>query len=377
MEIKNRKAVVLTTDGAFEHVTLKQGQHIEIGSEIDVPVSNYFSLFQAKRLAISIAAVVAVLLLFFTQFSMFKQSNLAVAAYISLDINPSLEVGVNEKLKVVEVIPINEDGKNIVSQIQENYRNQSLSQFINHTMELAKKDGYLKENHDVLVTTTYINKNAEAAVEANLNEIKKDIETDGVVVTTLKGDENTRKEAKDVGVSTGKYLLYKEAKENLTVEETKDLSVTKIYERLEQKKQKSSKKEIEKQQKTDNRAEKRTEKNNGKEENGKDKTQNVIKKQNDSNKNAKDVKIKKDEKNASNKKSDNENNKKNKETNPNIKKSWEDSSPKNKQTGNRKDDEKQNYRIDKHPNQSDKRKNERSQKGNNQGKGGNNQKHNN
>ncbi|EKN67822.1 anti-sigma factor domain-containing protein [Schinkia azotoformans] len=238
MEIKNKKAIVLTKEGAFETVSLKKGQHVEIGSEIDIPVSKIYFNSNTKRIS-TIVAVAAVLVLFFTQYPFLQNSNLAVAAYVGLDINPSIEVGVNEKLNVVEVIPINNDGKIIVDQIADDYRNRPLSKFIDDTLELAKADGYLTENKDVLLTTTTINKDAQVEIEEKVNVIKKEIEQRGVVVTTLKGDENTRKEAKDLGVSTGKYVIYKESKETLTIEETKELSVTQIYEKLDKgKKQK-------------------------------------------------------------------------------------------------------------------------------------------
>lgn len=268
MEIKNKKAIVLTKNGTFEKVSLKKGQYVEIGSEIDVPVSkNYFNSY-TKRISTFVAAA-AVLVLFFTQYPFLQNSNLAVAAYVGVDINPSIEVGVNDKLNVVEVIPINEDGKIIVDQLDDDYRKKSLSEFIDDTIELAKADGYLTENKDVLLTTTTIKKDAQVEIEENVNVIKKEIEQSGVVVTTLKGDENTRKEAKDLGVSTGKYMIYKESKEKLTIEETKKLSVTQIYEKLDKDKQKRNKvekidKETKKEQKADNKQQKFEDKKNDK-----------------------------------------------------------------------------------------------------------------
>lgn len=282
MEVKKRKAYVLTKEGTFERVTLKNGQLVEIGTEIDVPAAKNFLGFHSQRAVLSFIAAAAVLLVLITQFPFFNQSNLAVAAYVGVDINPSLEVGVDELLNVVEVIPINKDGQLIVDQIQETFRNQTLSEFIAHAMELAKKDGFLKENNDVLLTTTTINKNAEASLEENVNKIKKEIESNGVVVTTLKGDENTRKEAKDLGLSTGKYLIYKKSESSLTIEETKDLSISQIYEKLDQK-GKNNKSIKEKTDQEKNKAEKFENKNdnNAKKVNEVDKAQKMTEKQND------------------------------------------------------------------------------------------------
>ncbi|WP_458411999.1 anti-sigma factor domain-containing protein [Schinkia sp. CFF1] len=330
MRIRKRKAVVLTKDGAFQTISVKKGQHIEIGSEVDVPapVANYFFSSSGKRAAFSIVAAVVILFVLFSQLSMFTQSNLAVAAYIGVDINPSLEIGVTDKLKVVEVNPINDDGKKIMKQIQEDYQGKSLSEFINDTMELAQKDGYLKENHDVLLTTTMVDKKAESSIEENLHEIKKVIEKNGVAVTTLKGDENTRKEAKDKGISTGKYLIYKKAHDTLTLDETKNLSITQIYDKLEQNQKKSDMK-IEKNNKRPNAKNNKNqneqkwiekEKLNQSQKNNKNNTKNNDKKYNQ-NDNAN-----KDKKDESDKKNDG--------MNVETKQTWENSSTKTIQSVN-------------------------------------------
>jgi len=293
MEVKKRNAFVLTKEGTFERVTLKKGQLAEIGEEIDIPAAKNFLYFHSQRAVLSFMAAAVVLLVLITQFPFFNQSNLAVAAYVGVDINPSLEVGVDDLLNVVEVIPINKDGQLIVDQIQETFRNQQLSEFIADAMELAKKDGFLKENHDVLLTTTTINKKAEASLEENVNKIKKEIESNGADVTILKGDKNTRKEAKGLGLSTGKYLIYKKSEPNLTIEETKDLSISQIYEKIEQK-QKNNKplKEKTDQEKT-NQEKNNVEKfenenkndNHAKKVNEADNAQKMTEKQNDHNNN--------------------------------------------------------------------------------------------
>lgn len=231
MEIKNRKAIILTKEGAFEKVPLKKGQHVEIGSEMIVPAKTIHLSLGTKRLAISIAAAV-IFLLFFNQFWLTKQSDLAIAAYVGLDINPSLEIGVNKELNVVEVIPLNEDGKKIIGQIQGNYENQPLAQFIEQTIKLAQKDGYLDQNKDILLTTTMIEESAKDSIEKNLVSIKKEIEVKGLAVNTLKGDQTIRKEAKNAGLSTGKYMIYKNSKNTITLDEAKELSVTQIYEKV-------------------------------------------------------------------------------------------------------------------------------------------------
>lgn len=43
--------------------------------------------------------------------------NEKVYAYMSIDINPSLELGVNENLKVVELTPYNKEGRAIIEEI--------------------------------------------------------------------------------------------------------------------------------------------------------------------------------------------------------------------------------------------------------------------
>lgn len=365
MEIKNKKAIVLTKEGAFESVSLKKGQHVEIGSEIEVPVSRSYFKSSKKRISTLVAAAV-VLVLFFTQYPFLQNSNLAVAAYVGLDINPSIEVGVNNNLKVVEVIPINDDGKIIVEQIDDDYRNKPLSEFIDDTIELAKADGYLMENNDVLLTITTIDKDAQTEIEEKVNVIKEETEQKGVTVTTLSGDENTRKEAKDLGVSTGKYMIYKKSKETLTIEETKELSVTQIYEKLDKgKKQKDNE---EKNSKIEKNNSQKIEKETKKEQKADNKQQKFEDKENNKNKNNENnpshepsAKIKVKENNGDHGKA--EKNKaedsppSNGKWNHRIKESDEDKSSKNKKNNFEKHEEQQRSHKDKKEDKDSKEKN--------------------
>lgn len=246
VEVKNRKAIVLTREGAFERVSLKKGEQVEIGSEIEFAETKKIYHSRPIGMGLFIAVVAAVFFLFFPQIlPSLNQVNMTVAAYISVDINPSLEVGVNDAMKVIELIPLNESGEKIAAQIGENYRNLTLSQFINQTIDIAEKGGFLKDNKDVLVTATMINKELKTSVEKNLTKIKQEIkEKKSVHVETLESDETARKEAKDLGVSTGKYILYKKAADKLTIEEAKELSITQLFDKIDKKELEDIKKKI-------------------------------------------------------------------------------------------------------------------------------------
>ncbi|WP_017756329.1 anti-sigma factor domain-containing protein [Calidifontibacillus oryziterrae] len=234
LEIKNRNAIVLTKEGSFENVKLQNGQHVEVGAEIVMPTKTTRFKIGSKSLALAAAAAIIVIFLASQLLPFNLNNNMVIAAYVNLDINPSLEVGVDKHLHIVEVTPLNEDGQKIVDSYEGDITELTLTQFVNQTINIAKQQGYLNDKKDILLTATAIDKQTVETIETNIEAIKQEVSEQGIVVEELITDEKTREEAKNVGISPGKYEIYKQAVQTttLTLEEAKDLSVSEIYEKL-------------------------------------------------------------------------------------------------------------------------------------------------
>lgn len=112
MEVNRQFLTVLTPEGEFLRAQ-NQNHAYKIGQEINfIPYilekrKNPFDLLLKRKMAFSAAVAI---LLFSIFFFPYYQSN-QVYAYMSIDINPSLELAVNQDFEVLDIIPYNNDGK--------------------------------------------------------------------------------------------------------------------------------------------------------------------------------------------------------------------------------------------------------------------------
>ena len=153
----------------------------------------------------------------------FKQNN-HVYAYLSIDINPSLELGVNKNCQVIELIPYNEDGEKIVSLLHD-WEKKDIEDVTSEIMDVIQSQGYLKENHEVILSTVYVNtdkhdrnKHIEKEMEQELDKVKEIVQQEDLEVIVVIGTQKDRKEAMEKGLTTG---LYKEINKNTNKKEKK------------------------------------------------------------------------------------------------------------------------------------------------------------
>ncbi|MDO7486575.1 hypothetical protein Q5O89_13545 [Peribacillus frigoritolerans] len=139
---------------------------------------------------------------------------------MTIDVNPSIELELDDDLEVLKLTGLNEDGKIVIGQLKD-WKGKDIKTVTNRIVETTEQLGYLKGNKQIVVSTTLKEKNKE--LDKNLKEEIKEIskqdnvsETRMKVIRATKGD---RKEAREQGISTGKYLEKKlnEDKEKVKV----------------------------------------------------------------------------------------------------------------------------------------------------------------
>ncbi|MDX8360481.1 hypothetical protein [Cytobacillus sp. IB215316] len=134
-----------------------------------------------------------------------------VFAYMSIDINPSIELSINNKLEVLSVTALNTEGERIIENLPD-WKKQDIAFVTNSIIDESKKYGYLNEGSNLLITTVKIHqesttKDIEKKLEEKIVIISETLVKDTIHVTSVKSDENTRKKAEEQGISTGKYLI--------------------------------------------------------------------------------------------------------------------------------------------------------------------------
>ncbi|MBD7910280.1 anti-sigma factor domain-containing protein [Clostridium cibarium] len=202
VEIKNKNAVVLSDNGSIIKV---KNDNYQIGEEIQMKRSI------VKKSKIKIVAVAAGLIVFLTGASGVYAYNKPYA-YVSLDVNPSIEYTVNALDRVIDVNAVNDDGQEIINNID--VENKTIDEAIKNTVSEIAEQGYITEEAGgiVISTSSEDEKNASDA-EKLADELKTDAEKTleennlNAEVEALSVGRERVLEARELGVTPGKLNL--------------------------------------------------------------------------------------------------------------------------------------------------------------------------
>ncbi|ENH96279.1 hypothetical protein J416_11702 [Gracilibacillus halophilus YIM-C55.5] len=154
VEHKRRYSIVMDRKGLFHKAKpLKQEQ---IG--VEVSFEPYTPLFANHRLSFlharwKMASMVLVCLVLFMPIYFWLEQD-EVYAVVSIDINPSINLVVNDDLEVVQVETMNKDAEAIVDQID--WKKQSVLATTNHIIEASRETFHIVEDQPVLMAVSYI-----------------------------------------------------------------------------------------------------------------------------------------------------------------------------------------------------------------------------
>ncbi len=211
MDIKKHNVVVLTPNGEF--ITCKRKAHpYMIGEEISFNKQEQraprFSMPPfLKPTTVIVAGFLCVLLFFY------NQPEEKVFAYVSVDINPSLEASVTEDLRVIDLRACNDDGRRILKEIK-GWKNKHLQDVIRTIVKQSQEDKYLTNDKQVMLTAVAKDKSLEPQLEKALQELKKEYEIKHITVEYQSSTMQIREDAKKAGVGTGVYIKQENEKHN-------------------------------------------------------------------------------------------------------------------------------------------------------------------
>lgn len=209
LSVNKRFVTLLTPEGEFLK-TKRQEREYEVGEEITFsPAKQKFTLaFSNIHSSFKKTAVLSIASTFLILFSILPSYfSGPVSAYMTIDVNPSIELELDDDLEVLKLTGLNEDGKLVIGQLKD-WKGNDIKAVTNRIVETTKQLGYLKGNKQIVVSTTLMEKNKE--LDKNLKEEIKEIsEQDNVSKTKMKviqATKSDRKQAREQGISTGKYL---------------------------------------------------------------------------------------------------------------------------------------------------------------------------
>lgn len=191
-ETSVRKTLVLADGGADKAETVRRGRTL------------VFRRF---------AAAAAVLVLLIGGVVGFNGYNVAktVAATISLDVNPSIEINTNAKDRVLSVNALNEDAETVIDDMD--FEGADLDVAINALIGSLLRHGYLDEyKNSILVNVDNRDKDKGEAMRLKLldeiNGILKQDGIDGAVLSRVSDEDDALEElAEKYGITEGKAAL--------------------------------------------------------------------------------------------------------------------------------------------------------------------------
>ncbi|RAN90119.1 hypothetical protein B5P41_10940, partial [Bacillus sp. SRB_28] len=210
MDIKKHNVVVLTPNGEF--ITFKRKVHsYMIGEEISFNEQEQraprFSMPPfLKPTTVIVAGFLCVLLFFY------NQPEEKVFAYVSVDINPSLEASVTEDLRVIDLRACNDDGRRILKEMK-GWENKHLQDVIRTIIKQSQKDKYLTNDKQVMLTAVTKDKSLEPQLEKAMQELKKEYEIKHITVEYQSSTMQMREDAKKAGIGTGVYIKQENEKQ--------------------------------------------------------------------------------------------------------------------------------------------------------------------
>lgn len=137
--------------------------------------------------------------------------NHTVDSTVSLDVNPSVEIRVNQKERVLDVAALNEDGKIIVGDMD--FSGSSLQVAVNALIGSMLQNGYLNElANSILISVDNDNPSRSAALQERLTEtVNQLLQTDtfsgAVLSQTVVRNDTLQQMADRYGITLGKAQL--------------------------------------------------------------------------------------------------------------------------------------------------------------------------
>jgi hypothetical protein len=239
MEMDAAEIIVMTAEGRFAKVPIDQ-RNCQIGEEIlftEVKPKTRNSWITVGSF-IAVAAAV-LLLLFNLNPGSTVVANKKIVAYVSIDINPSVEMGIDENNIVLEIRGLNADGKELIKNII--YTGKHIDLLTEDLLQEAEMKYLSKGEGDIIISSTM---GENGNVDSKVNDVVLITKLKEVVVqhinkshpeqkanyqiTAFAADKEVRKAAESKGLSAGKYTIYLNAKDkgqDTTIEDLKKESV--------------------------------------------------------------------------------------------------------------------------------------------------------
>lgn len=230
-EIRGNHMVVIAKNGDFSRC--KKLPNCDIGDEINIPQRNMKSIY--KNLSAVAASFLILIMLSSGVYAYYTPYS-----YVSVDINPSLELYVNRFDKVIGVHAFNEEAVQLIK-ASDGMKNKNVDAALEQILNKAEEAGYLKKDGEntVMIVVSSGNIKEEAAITDKMSKtstaVLSNISSNYEVILE-KTKVESYKRAKEQNISPGKVILanrFKEAKPEINEEEIKHMPLQQAIKQIE------------------------------------------------------------------------------------------------------------------------------------------------
>lgn len=213
IEIHHDRAIVMTDQCDFKELKLKHPA--EVGDTIDYLDKDLLNKPDYSRIPALVASVLLCCLLISSL--LYKTPPGHVYAYVSFDINPSLQLGINKDYQVIEARGFNQDGQLLLNQgkISVITLDQAVSNIFKQTFDNLHLNR-AQENY-LLVTVYFPGDQVDAEFINNINNLLSEELGMNHVRATLfyfNIDKAAYERALEQNVSPGRWILWQTARES-------------------------------------------------------------------------------------------------------------------------------------------------------------------
>jgi hypothetical protein len=206
MEQQKEYMVVMTRDGKFYRA--EKLEQAEVGMEVYFKIADekkvlhlWTQVLRNNHTKLAVVAIVFLMMLF-PVFSWY--GNNQAYAYMNIDINPSVELELNEKMQVIDIIPQNREAEEIVVSLKD-WKKKDASEVTFDMIEISEDKGFVNASHQVLIGISYLkedfNQNYTKEFESFLTDNSEDIS-----IATFLVPAELRKKAREQKISVNQMV---------------------------------------------------------------------------------------------------------------------------------------------------------------------------
>lgn len=211
---KPNSLIVMTGD--FEFVEIKKKEPVPAGRQVFFEKGDIYPRSRRRPLAL-VASLLIVLLL---ATSLLYQALLPGAyAYVGLDVNPGLELAVDENLRVIETITVG-GGKQNQAKVPP-VEGLHLKEAVGKILAAGLEQGYINKDHPCIIMTATVNAAGNQQVEVELEKQLLDCAREKLEQERLEADiyvlqvpPRIRNQALEKDIPPGRYLVWEKARQS-------------------------------------------------------------------------------------------------------------------------------------------------------------------